>query len=138
MAPSNVRAWLRQTSSIHGIAALAGTGAAATAHFVAHVSIAESATIAGTVAGIVCLLMGDNTGNSSSVERLVFDAATGAAERRLNQMIPTIAADIRDVLVTGLTQTAVPVVQVPRGAGAGETGNVAALVVPSAGVERHD
>lgn len=90
---ATLKAWLRQTSTIHGIGVLVGAGAAAVAYAFTH-DAKTAGVVWGSTFGIVCVAMNDNTGDKSSVEQLASDAIQAVVTQRVGAMLPTLGADL--------------------------------------------
>lgn len=98
---------LKQPSTILGLGAIAGVVAAFVAHIVSH-DTTVSLALGGLAFGVMHVVLPDNTGAPSSVEKLVTDAATAVAQQRLAQAMPQLMADTM-ALVKSFTPVAVPV-----------------------------
>jgi hypothetical protein len=85
--------FLRQPTTVLGIAVLAGAASGVGTWFAAH-SIIEAQGVGGAIAGAILVAMQDNSGDRSSVEKLVSDAIVAVATRRLT---PAIIADVQQV-----------------------------------------
>lgn len=87
-----LKAWLAQPSTILGLGAFAATICGLIAHVLTHDTTA--ATAAGMAAfALVHIALPDNSAASSSVEKLVTDAVTAAAQKRLAAAIPMLVSD---------------------------------------------
>lgn len=104
-------ALLKQPSTILGLGAIAGVGAAFVAHLVSH-DMTVSLALGGLAFGVVHILLPDNTGAPSSVEQLVNDAATAVAQQRLAAAMPQLMADTIAV-IKSFTPAPPPSVTVP-------------------------
>lgn len=97
MTIPDLKAWLAQPSTIKGFASVGGILAAAATHLLTH-DLTTAATAGGMVYGLVHIAMPDNTGAPSSVEKLVTDAATAVAQKRLAAAMPQLLADTMAVV----------------------------------------
>jgi len=103
----NIPAILKQPSTILGIAGVISTISATVAHVLTHDTTITLA--AGVIAGsIVHIAMPDNTGAQSSIEKLVTDAVTAAAQKRLAAAMPMLVQDGLAVMAS-FTAPAAPV-----------------------------
>lgn len=93
----NIAAILKQPSTIQGIGAVAGVMTVFASHL-AQQDTTVTVALGGLVFGIVHILMPDNTGAPSSVEKLVTDAATAVAQKRLALAMPQLLADTMAVV----------------------------------------
>lgn len=100
---------LKQPSTILGIAGIVGTAAATIAHVLTH-DMALAVGVATVAGSIVHVLMPDNSGAQSSVEKLVTDAVTAVATKKLAAAIPLLVSDAMGVVAT---LTPAPVVVAP-------------------------
>src|ERR1700723_69229 len=100
---------LKQPSTILGIAGLIGTTAGTIAHILTR-DMALSVGVATIAGSIVHIVMPDNSGAQSSIEKLVTDAVTAAAQKKLAAALPMLVQDGLAV-VTALTPA--PVVVAP-------------------------
>lgn len=102
------KAWLRQPTTIHGIGAIVGVGAAFVAWRMTG-STATAGTVAGSAFGLVCMAMNDSTGDKNSVEQLAADAIQAIVAQRVGPMLPTLGADVIRVMQTApAVQVAAP------------------------------
>lgn len=82
----------KQPSTILGIAGLIGTTAGTIAHVLTR-DMALSVGVATIAGSIVHIIMPDNSGAQSSVEKLVSDAVTAAAQKKLSDALPLLIQD---------------------------------------------
>jgi ABC-type uncharacterized transport system permease subunit len=98
-------AWLKSPTTIHGIAALVGTGAGAIAGtLTGHSTI--GATTGLIVGGIVAIAMPDNTSEVKPVEQFVNDAVNAAVAGALRQRLPLLLGDASAILAPLIVQGA--------------------------------
>lgn len=90
-------ALLKQPSTILGLGSIAGVVAAFLAHLVSQ-DMTLALAMGGLAFGVVHVVMPDNTGAPSSVEKLVTDAATAVAQQRLALAVPQLMADTMAVV----------------------------------------
>jgi putative NADH-flavin reductase len=100
----DVSAWVRQPSTITGLASAAATiVGGAVYHFTA--SPAQSLASVGIVFSAFHVAINDNSALPSDVEKLAIDAATAAASKKLAAAIPALFADagavMKDVAAPG-------------------------------------
>lgn len=88
----NWSAWLRQPTTITGLAACAATGAAAGV-YAATRSPADAGLAAGAVFSLLHVAIDDNSALPRDVAQLAIDAATAAASRRIAGAAPGLFAD---------------------------------------------
>jgi hypothetical protein len=89
---SKLTDWLKQPSTITGIAAFVGTAAGLIAHYLTH-DATLSVTVGGLVYGAVHVVVPDNTAAASSAEKLVTDAVNAIVQKKVAAMVPQLAAD---------------------------------------------
>lgn len=82
----------KQPSTILGIAGLIGTTAGTIAHILTR-DMALSVGVATIAGSIVHIVMPDNSGAQSSIEKLVTDAVTAGAQKRLAAAMPLLIQD---------------------------------------------
>ncbi|MFI4982710.1 MAG: hypothetical protein ACHQIO_20355 [Nevskiales bacterium] len=103
-----VQAWLRQPTTVTGIAALIATAAGAVAQY-----LTGQATFAASAGGIAFavthLAMNDNSAAPSSVQKLVVDAVTAATQKHIVAALPQLVVDglaaAQAISVTGVAST---------------------------------
>lgn len=100
----NVKAYLKQPTTIHGIAYLAATVAAVGTYFLTK-SVPEAATVFGGIIGVVNVGMPDNSALPTDVEKLVVDALTAAAQKKFADAIPTVMADAKVIVTDAIAKT---------------------------------
>jgi hypothetical protein len=83
--------WVRQPTTIAGLAALVGSIGGAVAHFWAGEPV-SGATVGGLVASAVLLFVNDNT-VAKNAGTLVTDAVDAAVSRHFNDRMPTLIND---------------------------------------------
>jgi hypothetical protein len=83
---------LKQPTTILGVAGLVGTTAGTIAHVLTH-DMALAVGVATVAGSIVHILMPDNSGAQSSIEKLVTDAVTAGAQKRLAAAMPLLIQD---------------------------------------------
>lgn len=127
MTPAAFKAWINQPSTILGLGTFGATVSALIAHVLTHDTTVSAASGAAAFA-LVHVVLPDNSGAASSVEKLVTDAVTAAAQKKLAAALPgliqdglavvnSIAAPVTTVTTTTTAQTvevapvAAPVVQ---------------------------
>lgn len=87
-----IKEWLAQPTTITGI----GTAAATISGLVAHVLTGDttvSAAAGAAAYALVHVALPDNSAAASSVEKLVTDAVTAAAQRKLAAALPGLTQD---------------------------------------------
>lgn len=100
----DLKSWLKQPSTVTGMAGLATTIVWAIAHVTTHdTTIAIAA--AGVAGSAVAIALPDNSAAKSSVEKLVTDAVQATVQHRVAAAIPTLAADAL-AAVQAMTQPA--------------------------------
>lgn len=103
----NLSAWLKQPSTITGLAAFAGAAATAVAGILTH-STDLAAGIGAIAFAAVHVALPDNTTEAASVQKLVSDAVHAAVEKRLAASLPQLVSDVSAVVA------AAPVVPMPQ------------------------
>lgn len=88
----NVSAWVRQPSTITGLATAVATIVGGAVYYVT-ASPSETLAAVGVVFSVVHIGINDNSALPSDVEQLAIDAATAAAGRKLADAIPKLFAD---------------------------------------------
>ena len=83
----SVSEYLKQPTTILGIAGFVGAVSTAVAHYLTG-DVNASALFGIVIASAVHVAMPDNSGAPSSVEKLVTDAVTAAAQKRLADAMP--------------------------------------------------
>ena len=84
--------YLKQPTTILGIAGFVGAVSTAVAHYLTG-DVNASALLGVVIASAVHVVMPDNSGAPSSVEKLVTDAVTAAAQKRLAAAMPLLVSD---------------------------------------------
>lgn len=98
----DLKGWLKQPTTIHGIAGIAALAAGGAVYFVTR--DAAMASMAGGSAGsAVCMALNDNSADKSSIEKLVTDGINAVVAKHVSEMLPTLGDDMRHVLVPSLT-----------------------------------
>ncbi len=100
----NIRDWLRQPTTIHGIALLAATAAGVGMWFYSH-SAGDAVAIGSGLAGVIMVALPDNSGDKSSVSRMIEDTVKMLATKQYVQMAPVIMADLQAMLTPAHTAT---------------------------------
>jgi len=110
----NVIGWLKQPTTIHGIAGAAGLTVAYGAYYVTR-SPEIAIAAGGYTANAVCMAINDNSADKNSVEKLITDGINAVVAKHVNEMLPQLGADMRDVLaVRTLGQVSQASQQVPQ------------------------
>lgn len=96
----NFKAWIRQPTTVNGLAALIGLVSSLVAGILTHLlshdpeTVSYMAGAAGLFAGgVVNLVLPDNSAAQSTAEKIVSDAVAAAASRHLVQVLPSLVAD---------------------------------------------
>lgn len=87
-----LKAWLNQPTTITGL----GTAAATLSGLIAHVLTHDATTAVaagGSAYALIHVVLPDNSGAASSVEKLVTDAVTAAAQKKLAAALPMLIQD---------------------------------------------
>lgn len=92
MSPT-FKEWIRTPTTIHGVGALLGVAAGVVCYYATR-DVDTAAVVAGSMFGVVCMAMGDNSGDKSSVEKLVADAIQAIVSQKVAAAIPTLGADL--------------------------------------------
>lgn len=116
---------LKQPSTILGIGAAAGTICGIVAHVLTHDTTIAAGAGAAAFA-IVHVFMPDNSGAQSSVEKLVTDAVTAVATKKLAAAIPLLVSDAMGVVATLSPQATVVTTTVAAPAAPAPAAQVAA------------
>lgn len=93
----DLKGWLKQPTTIHGIGGFAAVIVGGGVYYVTR-DAAMASMAGGSAFSAVCTAMNDNSGDKSSVEKLVTDGINAAVTKHLADMMPTLAADVRHVL----------------------------------------
>lgn len=90
---SKFKTWLRQPTTIAGVAGLVATAAGSIAHVLTHDSTLAlaAASIAGSA---VAIAMPDNAAERTSIERLVSDSVTAVVTKHIASAVPLLATDV--------------------------------------------
>ncbi|MEO9191108.1 MAG: hypothetical protein ABI224_14090 [Acetobacteraceae bacterium] len=102
---SRIQRWLRQPTTIHGIAVFVATGAGIGAYY-ATGNRMVAAGLAGSAFSVIATLMNDTSADKSRIETLVGDAITAIATQRLGPMLPELVADASRALQPDATTVA--------------------------------
>jgi hypothetical protein len=94
-----IKAWLRQPTTIHGLAVILGGGAAAVAHLVGGNSVVDGISAVALYAA-TNVVVSDNSADIRPVEKLIEDAVTAVVTRRIAQELPQLAADVEAALAS--------------------------------------
>lgn len=119
MPTSHIVTWLRQPTTIHGIAGLVGTGAAVIAGVLTH--NIDVALGAGTIlASVVAIAIPDNTTAQGDAARFGTDMMQAVMAKKLETLMPTLAVDALTLIESATSRppasaaATVPVVAVPK------------------------
>ncbi len=99
MTWSKIKSWLRQPTTIHGIAVVVGGCAAAAAHLFGGTPWVDGAC-AVTLYAATNVLVSDNSADVRPMERLVEDAATAIVSKRIAQSLPALIVDVQGALTS--------------------------------------
>jgi hypothetical protein len=102
-----IKAWLRQPTTIHGLAVVLGGVAAAVAHLFAANAVVDGIS-AVVLYAATNVIVSDNSADIVSVEKLVEDAVTAILTRRLAEKLPVLAADAEAALAATATKPGAP------------------------------
>lgn len=109
MTQASIKAWLSQPSTILGLGTFGATVSGLVAHVLTHDTTVSVA--AGTAAfALVHVILPDNSAAASSVEKLVTDAVTAAAQQKLASALPGLIQD--GLAVVGAISVPAPVMTV--------------------------
>lgn len=100
-----VKDWIKQPTTIHGIAALVTSVVGATAQVLTH-EASISAPVALAVGGLVALLLPDSTAEVKPVEQFVTDTVNAAVAGAVRQRLPILLSDASAILAPLITQPA--------------------------------
>lgn len=96
MTLTSFKTWLSQPSTITGLGTAFATISGLVAHVITHDTTAAVAA-GGAAFALVHVIMPDNSGAQSSIEKLVTDTVTAAAEKRLASALPLLIGDVMSV-----------------------------------------
>lgn len=101
-----LKAWLKQPTTVTGIAAFVSAVVVVVAHVITK-DVTIDAAAAAVAYSLMHLIMPDNSGAASSVEKLVQDAANAVIQKKLAATMPALLADT--VAVIQSSQPVAPV-----------------------------
>lgn len=99
--------WIKQPTTINGLAAAATAVVGATAQALTH-NASLSAPIALAAGGLVAVLLPDNSAEVKPVETFVTDTFNAAVAGALRQRLPLLLGDMSDILAPLIVQPAAP------------------------------
>lgn len=103
-------AWMKQPTTVTGIAGFMATLAYAAAHLVSH-DMPVATVLAGVAASLTAMILPDNSAAKTSIEQLVQDSVTAAANQHLAAALPALVQDavavVRSVSAVPATSPAV-------------------------------
>ena len=92
MTLASIKAWLKQPSTIHGLGVAFGTVAGLVAQALTH-DTTWSVAAGGSAYALMHVVLPDNSGAQSSIEKLVTDTVTAAAQKRLAEALPSLVQE---------------------------------------------
>ena len=106
--PQKFTAWLRQPTTIAGLAGLVATAAGAIAHVVTH-DTTLALGVASIAGSAIAIAMPDNSTERTSVERLVSDTVTALVTRHFASKVPLLTADALAAVQAALSPATTPI-----------------------------
>lgn len=103
----DIKAFLKSPTTIHGIAAGVAVAAGFGAYYLTK-SIPEAGAVVGGLYSVINIVMPDNSNLPNDVEKMVIDALTAQANKKLAASVPALVADAQSVVGDLLTAKTPP------------------------------